>query len=68
MPEPEEPILMAAFEIPDRMSADIQMIAVWQQAWKRFEPAMDMHQRRAAIDWLASWAHSQLSAALPTNP
>lgn len=49
-----------AAEIP-KLSPDIQMMAALQQAFRKFEPLMKPHERRAALEWFSAWVASEIT-------
>jgi hypothetical protein len=51
--------LFVSFEIPNRMSPSIQMMAIWQQCWERFKNETTPVERQAAVDWFRSWVAAQ---------
>ena len=53
-------LLTIAFQIPQAMTADLQMMAVWQKAWRRFEHETKVDERLAALEWFYSWASAEI--------
>lgn len=60
-PEPvseDGPVLpeRISFEVPHGMSADLQMMSIWKQAYEQFESQLTPYEKMAACQWFNNWS------------